>query len=443
MISPSSFIIKTPVGPSGRFDELFTQTLLQALLPSNRFILGCALLFAIVLPEFIHDHFAYIRELFTVSRHDLVIQPGIVFACTALIASHIALQQTADLPLISARSLIFPTFLTTYGIAAIGLYIFGLPSLQFHLSASFILALAWYFFVAKLRAKYLRPVIGIIKIPPSHFASLPKSSIVWQELNEPHLSANVQGVVVDPHSDITLEWSRFLTDLVLKGIPVYHRAYLEERLTGQVYFSSYAENDFGMLIPSQNYKKFKHALDFVLALTVLPVAAALLSLCAMVIRFESRGPAIFVQERTGYRGKTFKCYKLRTMRTGLAGPSFTTEDDPRITRFGRFLRKYRIDELPQIFNILLGQMSWIGPRPEAVSLAKRYSENVPFYDYRHAVRPGISGWAAVHQGNVADIAAATEKLGYDFFYIKHFSIWLDFVIVIKTLKTVISGFGSK
>lgn len=441
---PSNFIIRYKVGARDRDQARFMQTPLRALLlRSNRVILGCTFLLAIVLPELIHVHLAHLGPFFVVMRPDLALEPGIVFACTALIASHIALQQTGVLPLVSARSLILPTFLTTYGIGAIGLYILGLPILQFHLWTSFIISVAWYFVVATLRAKYLRPVIGVIKIPPLHFASLPKSSIIWQELQDPYLPKNVEGVVVDPHSDITLQWSRFLTDLVLKGTPVYHRAYLEERLTGQVYFSSHADNDFGILIPSQNYNKIKHALDFVLALTVLPIVVTLLSLCAIAIRLESRGPAIFVQERTGFRGKTFRCYKLRTMRIDIAGPSFTTQDDPRITKLGRFLRKYRIDELPQILNILLGQMSWIGPRPEAVSLAKKYSENVPFYDYRHAVRPGISGWAAVHQGNVADIDAAKEKLGYDFFYIKNFSIWLDFLIIIKTIRTVLTGLGSR
>ena len=110
---------------------------------------------------------------------------------------------------------------------------------------------------------------------------------------------------------------------------------------------------------------------------------------------------------------------------------------------GRFLRQYRLDELPQIINILRGDMSWIGPRPEAISLAEWYEREVPFYVYRHIVRPGITGWAQVHQGNVAAVDAARLKLEYDFFYIKHFSFWLDAVIVMKTLRTIVTGFGSR
>lgn len=424
-------------------DDSAKVPLRTVLLRSNRVILGCALLLAIVLPELVHPSLNHLGRFFANRHPELPVEPGMIFACTALIAGHIALQQTGVLPLVSARSLILPTFLATYGSVAIGIYALRLPIGQYHLWTSFLIALAWYFIVAMLRARHIRPVIGVIKIPRRHFASLPKSSIIWQELKEPALTQRVDGVVVDPHSDITIEWSRFLSDLVLKGVPVYHRAYLEERITGQVYFSSHADNDFGMLIPSQNYNKIKHAMDFGLALLVFPFALVLTALCAVAIRLESRGPALFIQERTGYRGETFRCYKLRTMRTDIEGPSFTTEDDPRVTRLGRFLRKYRIDELPQILNILMGEMSWIGPRPEAVALASEYSLNVPFYDYRHAVRPGISGWAAVHQGNVAEVEAATRKLGYDFFYIKHFSFWLDFLIAIKTVRTVLSGFGSR
>jgi lipopolysaccharide/colanic/teichoic acid biosynthesis glycosyltransferase len=131
------------------------------------------------------------------------------------------------------------------------------------------------------------------------------------------------------------------------------------------------------------------------------------------------------------------------MTHGHGGGDYTLESDERITRVGRFLRQYRIDELPQIVNILRGDMSWIGPRPEAMSLAGWYEREVPFYIYRHIVQPGITGWAQVHQGNVADLDAARRKLEYDFYYIKHFSFWLDAVIVIKTIRTILTRFGSR
>ena len=123
--------------------------------------------------------------------------------------------------------------------------------------------------------------------------------------------------------------------------------------------------------------------------------------------------------------------------------AITTPGDARITRLGSFLRRSRLDELPQIWNILTGQMSWIGPRPEAEVLSIWYTGEIPFYRYRHVVKPGISGWAQVNQGHVALVDEVHEKLQYDFFYIKYFSPWLDLLILFKTLRTMASGFGAR
>ncbi|MDX5493955.1 MAG: sugar transferase, partial [Alphaproteobacteria bacterium] len=164
---------------------------------------------------------------------------------------------------------------------------------------------------------------------------------------------------------------------------------------------------------------------------------------------DSRGPAIFRQQRMGYRGQPFTLYKFRTMHSednvssDERDRAITKTGDSRVTRLGRFLRKTRIDELPQLINILRGEMSWIGPRPEAVPLSEWYEKELPFYRYRHIVRPGISGWAQVMQGHVAAPDEVLEKLHYDFYYIKNFSPWLDILIVLKTIRTVLTGAGSK
>jgi lipopolysaccharide/colanic/teichoic acid biosynthesis glycosyltransferase len=121
----------------------------------------------------------------------------------------------------------------------------------------------------------------------------------------------------------------------------------------------------------------------------------------------------------------------------------TKDGDDRITRIGSFLRRSRLDELPQIFNILAGEMSWIGPRPEAAVLSTWYTGEIPFYRYRHVVKPGISGWAQVNQGHVAGVDDVHRKLQYDFYYIKYFSPWLDSLIVFSTIRTMLTGFGSR
>ena len=166
---------------------------------------------------------------------------------------------------------------------------------------------------------------------------------------------------------------------------------------------------------------------------------------ALAIRLTSPGPALFRQTRVGFRGETFNMLKLRTMYVDAEarGNGFTVDNDPRVTRIGWWLRKFRIDEFPQIVNIFTGDMSWIGPRPEAEKLSAWYASEIPFYSYRHVVRPGITGWAQVNQGNVAEVEAATYKLHYDFYYIKNFSPWLDALIVAKTVRTMLTGFGSR
>src|SRR5690606_29136595 len=153
-------------------------------------------------------------------------------------------------------------------------------------------------------------------------------------------------------------------------------------------------------------------------------------------------------ERIGYLDRLFIVYKLRTMRNSEGTledkeSAITRVKDPRITRFGHFLRRTRIDELPQLINVLRGEMSWIGPRPEAVVLAQWYDAELPFYPYRHIVRPGITGWAQVNQGHVAGVDDVLEKLHYDFYYIKNISPWLDLVIIMRTIRIMLTGFGAK
>jgi len=171
---------------------------------------------------------------------------------------------------------------------------------------------------------------------------------------------------------------------------------------------------------------------------------------ALLVRASSPGPILFRQRRMGYRGIPFDMIKFRTMveqavTTGDAArhSAMTRDADDRITSIGRFLRRSRIDELPQIFNILRGEMSWIGPRPEAVTLSTWYDSELPFYAYRHIVRPGITGWAQVNQGHVAGLDDVHVKLHYDFYYIKFFSSWLDLLIALRTVGIMITGFGAK
>ncbi len=240
---------------------------------------------------------------------------------------------------------------------------------------------------------------------------------------------------------------RFITEAALRGNPVYHITQLREAMTGKVEFDHLSENSFGTLLPTLAYQKIKRAIDFVAALVLLPLLAPVLLIIALVIKLDSPGQAFFRQRRVGYRGHLFSIIKFRTMTVVEDGEngaaSVTLEQDERVTRLGRFLRRTRLDELPQVFNILRGEMSWIGPRPEAVSLSNEYSVQIANYRYRHLVRPGISGWAQVHQGHVTTVEDIRDKLRYDFYYVKNLSFWIDVVIALRTARVVLNGFGAK
>ena len=251
------------------------------------------------------------------------------------------------------------------------------------------------------------------------------------------------GVIADLNQDLDSKWERFLALAALRGIPVYNVKQFNESISGRVVVDHLRENTLGAVVPSLIYPQFKRVLDFWTALLSLPFIAMIIGVCAIFIKRETPGPIFYRQRRAGFGGRPFTIFKLRTMTHNHDGADFTIEGDGRITRVGRFLRRHRLDELPQIINILRGDMSWIGPRPEAISLAEWYEREIPFYLYRHIVRPGISGWAQVHQGNVAAVDAARLKLEYDFYYIKHFSFWLDAVIVMKTVRAIVTCFGSR
>lgn len=190
----------------------------------------------------------------------------------------------------------------------------------------------------------------------------------------------------------------------------------------------------------------KRALDLLLAVASLPITGPLMAGAALAIWVESRGPLLFWQERVGRGGETFQMAKFRSMHVGHEGEHravFAEEDDDRVTTVGQVLRTLRIDELPQIWNVLKGEMSLIGPRPEQVGLANHFGDALRLYQRRHRVRPGITGWAQVLQGYAADVDETRRKLEYDLYYVRHRSLFLDLLVVYLTVKTLLTGFGAR
>jgi lipopolysaccharide/colanic/teichoic acid biosynthesis glycosyltransferase len=197
------------------------------------------------------------------------------------------------------------------------------------------------------------------------------------------------------------------------------------------------------LQPGKVNWRLKRAIDLVFSLIALAIVAPLIALLTGLIRVTSPGPAMFIQERIGLGGEKFKLLKLRTMRTQqFAGVErWTDKEDERITPVGRVLRKYRFDELPQLVNVIKGEMSLVGPRPEQPDIVRRLEAQISFYDVRHLVKPGISGWAQVNYPYGASVEDAKRKLEFDLYYMKHYSIFLDFYVALRTLRVVLSRRG--
>ena len=376
------------------------------------------------------------------------LQQSLVGTALALILGYYGFRRMASYPGVRASYHIFPSFTVSYGIVQAFFFFTRLDYSRVQFLASFVLCLTWYYIVYFNLQRQKRLRIGVVQAGGVD-AVYEIPGVEWVKLEKVPDIAPYDAIVADLRADLSDDWERFLADRALEGTLVMHFKQVEESLTGRVAIEHLSENNFGSLIPGIVYNRVKRVGDLVFALLSLPILAPLLLILGLLVRLDSRGPALFRQPRMGFRGHVFTMYKFRTMHVGQgveADPklaAMTQDADARVTRIGRFLRRYRLDELPQAINIIKGEMSWIGPRPEAVPLSMWYESELPFYRYRHIVRPGITGWAQVKQGHVAEVDEVLSKLHYDFYYIKNFSFWLDLLIVAGTIRTVLNGFGAR
>jgi lipopolysaccharide/colanic/teichoic acid biosynthesis glycosyltransferase len=189
----------------------------------------------------------------------------------------------------------------------------------------------------------------------------------------------------------------------------------------------------------------KRVLDVALVLLTSPLWLLLCALVGLAVKFDSPGPMLFSQSRVGRNGRSFRLWKFRSMRfDDRPQPArFAQQQDDRITRVGRVIRRWRLDELPQLWNVLLGHMSLIGPRPEQTEFVHAFATRIRAYPYRHLVRPGLTGWAQVQQGYADGEEEAAIKLSYDLYYVAHYSMALDLLIAYKTVRIILNGFGSR
>ncbi len=237
-----------------------------------------------------------------------------------------------------------------------------------------------------------------------------------------------------------------LVHLKSRGVVIQDGSDLYEAVTGRLPLQSHGlislvlSPDLGISHGMQAYKSITSILVSSVALVLL---APLMALVALAIRLDSKGPAIFRQRRIGQGGDDFTLYKFRSMVVDSGPDRPADEGDKRVTRVGRLIRKVRIDELPQLFNILRGDMCLVGPRPNIPQVEEECTENIPLYPFRHLVKPGATGWAQVRQGYCGTLEHHIERLSYELYYIKHMSFGLDLLIVFQTFKILLLGRGAR
>lgn len=310
------------------------------------------------------------------------------------------------------------------------------------------------FLVASTGLAFLLLLIYLRFAPYARLALVPGGKASWlQDLVVANGGAvadwaDVEGLVADLRNP-SPEAYPLLKEALLRGLSVWHVATVYEQYTGRVllgYGPGHLDPDgIGALaeMDRRPYMVFKRIWETGLILALAPLALLLGSVVALLVYLDLGRPVLFAQERVGLGGRAFKAYKFRTMRGSPRQGVYAGKEADRITPLGRFLRRYRLDELPQLWNVIKGDMSLVGPRPEQKVLAEEYSQEIPLYPLRHVVRPGLTGWAQVHHGYAEGKDGAWEKLSYDLYYIKHFSFWLDLRILVRTLWVVFTGFGAK
>jgi len=263
---------------------------------------------------------------------------------------------------------------------------------------------------------------------------------------------NWSGVVIAAERSLPDKVLRRIMELRLSGVRIYVLTDFYEEFMQKVPILHLRDNWFALshgfdLLHHNIQMRIKRVLDVVFSVCLLTATAPMMLLVAIMIKLDRKGDAkgavLYKQLRTGINGNEFYIYKFRTMMNNAEakGPQWASKDDKRITRVGRFLRRARLDELPQLWNVLKGEMSFIGPRPERPDFNRKLEQTIPYYDLRHLIKPGITGWAQVKYDYGSSTEDALEKLQYDIFYIKNYSLLLDVFIVLKTMRVMLGHSG--
>lgn len=374
-------------------------------------------------------------------------------SAAALLLASLAYSNSRQYSGHSSISLFLTTLIISHFFAIAIMFFFRIEYSRLVLISCFVTASIWFATAAAIARGQTSLMFAVLPFGPvERLQAIANDRLGFVFVEDARVSMNgCNGIIADTRCDLPEHWERYLMANTLQGVPVLSLKSFMEMVTGRVDIEHLSENSLASL-NWKGYIGIRLVGEWLFAALSLIILFPLLCLVALAIKLDTRGPVFFLHDRIGYRGREFRTFKFRTMidrnQTDLSNAvkrtdAMTVVDDPRITRVGKFLRKTRLDELPQIVNILRGEMSWIGPRPEAVPLSRWYEVEIPFYHYRHMLRPGITGWAQVSQGHVTAMEDVKTKLQYDFYYIKRASFWLDLYICFKTLQVVFSGKGAR
>ncbi|WP_241033862.1 sugar transferase [Vibrio maerlii] len=357
----------------------------------------------------------------------------------------ISLPKPTPFILNSFSSRAIPTVLSTYGIAFFWALIFRIDYSRPILIMGMTLTTLWFLSFYLWKERKIKAELYVVGKPKQSLKSLSDNIKLLQIDNNTPLSALKSGVLVDLHSSLSSAEERIIADCTLAQIPIYHVDLLSERLNHRVSDFNLSHTSLKSMHPNVQYAQLKVALEKTLIIALLPIILPIALFISLAIFAQRDGPVLFRQTRVGQHNKVFTLFKFRTMADIKAEQkeAFATHTQHRVSTLGRFLRSSRLDELPQLWNVLKGEMSIIGPRPEQPNFAKQYSLEIPFYSFRHTLKPGITGWAQVTQGYTDSTETTKAKLAYDLYYLKYFSWRLDFEIYVKTIGVMLTGKGAK
>jgi len=368
------------------------------------------------------------------------------------IASHL-LMRNAQLPSAERGAMLWASTLAPFMLTPLGFALLQQPYSRAAVAWSYVVTTLWLWWGYRyfVKHKTLRLLYLDTEVPHLLAQCLTPQPLDDRQIQLSHWDAAnplslppCDGVILDSNVPSNDDRIRLLGQLKMQHHRLYGVETVAELLSGRTVLPT-QHDTLWEIDNDPAYDRIKRLLDVSVVLLTSPLWLTFAALVALAVRYDSPGPAFYKQERVGRNGRVFKLWKFRSMvhERQDSGVHFAQADDPRVTRFGKFIRRTRLDELPQLWNVLRGDMSLIGPRPEQAPFVREFATTIPCYPYRHLVRPGLTGWAQVQQGYADSTDATRIKLSYDLYYVTHYSLALDLLIAFKTIKTVCTGFGAR